>query len=136
MNFFKKCSGDGSCLIPCPCKCSNECKCVHKNHYGYCPNSCCELIHCRNFELCSSKMPLWILKECNGLCNTCYVQMGNHKLTNITQECAICFENAVMIELECKHQLCNDCWYNITLSACIDETKEFTPECPLCRSKN
>ena len=136
MNFFNKCSGDGSCLIPCPCKCSSECKCVHKNHYGYCPNSCCELIHCSNFDLCNSKMPFWILKECNGLCNTCYVQMGNHKLTNITQECAICFEDAVMIELECKHQLCNDCWYNITLAASIDETKQFTPECPLCRSKN
>ena len=64
MYFFKKiCDGDGKCLIPCPCDCPAKCKCIHKNHYGWCPNTCCELIECRNFDDCRNKMPLWILKE-------------------------------------------------------------------------
>lgn len=137
MYFFKKkCDGDGKCLIPCPCDCPSKCKCIHKNHYGWCPNTCCELIECRNFDDCRNKMPLWILKECNGLCNECFVQMGTHELTNIVQECPICFEESNMIKLSCNHLLCNKCWYDITLNSCLDITKNFIPECPLCRNKN
>jgi len=136
MNFFKYCNGEGMCLNACPCTCSNECKCEHKDHDGYCPNFCCELVHCRNYDYCGYKMPLWILKDCNGLCNTCYVQMGEHNMTNIIEECPICLEDSPIIKLSCNHELCNDCWYNITRESCLDEKKEFIPECPLCRGKN
>ena len=76
------------------------------------------------------------LKECNGLCNDCYVQMGIHEFTNTVQECPICFEESIMIKLSCSHLLCNKCWYDITLNSCLDITKDFIPECPLCRNKN
>ena len=67
MNFFKECSGDGSCLKPCPCKCSNECKCEHKDHNGYCPNYCCELVTCRNFDYCNQVLNLTQTKRLNRI---------------------------------------------------------------------
>ena len=62
--------------------------------------------------------------------------MGEHTLTNKFQECPICLIDSVMIELKCGHEICNDCWYNMTLIAENDETKDFIPECPMCRRKN
>lgn len=135
--IFNFCEGEGKCLIQCKCVCTSKCECVHKNHNGYCPNNCCELIPCRNNDLCNNKMPLWILYEHNGLCDTCFVQMGKHEYINESvEECPICLTESTMIKLECNHLLCNECWYNITLHSENDENKDFVPECPMCRNKN
>ena len=66
------CQNDGKCYKKCDCKCfdneedddddlpDRECICEHKNHNGYCPNTCpnqCHLIECRNYEFCKAKSP-------------------------------------------------------------------------------
>ena len=136
MIFFKKCDGTGKCLKPCNCKCKSICTCIHKYHNGYCPNNCCNLIECRNYDYCLKKMPLWILMEYKGLCDTCHVQMGEHELLNKKDECPVCFEDSTLVKLSCGHLLCNECWYNITYSSINDLKKNFVPECPICRNKN
>lgn len=95
-----------------------------------------DLIECRNFDYCKNKMKFWILKDYKGLCDECYIQMGDHYLTNNIMECPICLNDLEMVKLKCNHEICNNCWYEISLAATLDETKNFVPECPLCRGKN
>lgn len=91
----KKCSCD--CFLECPhhCKClikvdknGNEvdCKCcncihnvncewidgIHKDCKDWCLlNTHCELLKCKNFKLCNSKHPYWLLKYHKGYCLQC-----------------------------------------------------------------
>lgn len=136
MNYLKKCTGDGYCLLPYSCKYVNKNINNDNNQYYHYVNKCCQLIECRNLDYCNNKMPLWLLKEYNGLCDTCFIQMGDHTLINKIEECPICLEDSTMVKLKCNHLICNDCWFNITLTASLDQSKDFTPECPICRNKN
>lgn len=139
MDFIKKeCSGNGICIKNCECHCKNECNCGHRRHEGYClSKECsCKLQDCRNIDKCQIKLPQWILDCHDGLCDKCIVQMGNHKITNINQECPICLEDERMIELQCGHYLCNECWYSITFDILSKDITEEYVECPICRNKN
>jgi hypothetical protein len=133
------CNGNGYCLIQCECICFDEetkdydvndieCRCIHKYHNGYCPSTCCMPIQCRNFKYCGEKIPKWMSTTHNNMCIVCVIQMGKHTYTNQQEDCNVCFENKNMLILDCKHKICNDCWYNITFNQ--------KPICPLCRNVN
>ena len=63
-----KCLGNGKCFKKCDCKCFDGeeddpddvedrfCNCEHRDHNGYCPTNCCQLINCRNFLNCNKKV--------------------------------------------------------------------------------
>lgn len=141
--FFKSilkmslCSGDGLCLSQCECVCYNVeteeyneiCNCGHREHDGYCPTNCCNPVECRNYKYCQRIHPKWLSLCHKGLCINCAVQMGKHTYTLEEKDCCVCLESKRMLVLQCNHEVCNDCWYNIT--------KNFKkPLCPLCRHLN
>lgn len=138
------CKGDGSCLEQCNCECydivdsdsdediviSHEiCTCGHREHGGYCPSNCCQPLECRNYKFCKVKNPKWLADIHNGMCMNCAVQMGRHKVSDQVDECCVCLEDKNMIILNCRHLICNECWFKITKN---DEDDK----CPLCRSPN
>jgi len=140
MNFIENnCNGNGKCLKQCKCICKKTkvntlfdfCKCDHQNHQGYCPTHCCNLIKCRNYDKCNIKLPQWIIDCHKGVCDNCFVQMGIHDYLELKEECNICFEIKNMLKLQCGHNICNDCWFDITYTS-----DDIYVLCPFCRSKN
>ena len=131
------CNGNGECLMQCDCECFNKetdeydeiCVCGHREHNGYCPSNCCELVKCRNYEYCGEKLPKWVTYCHNGMSMSCAAKMGTHKTTDTADDCPVCLENKNMILLNCNHKVCNDCWYKIT-------EVNATLTCPLCRYQN
>ena len=145
------CTALGECYIKCNCKCfegeeddddeldDRICTCEHKDHYGFCPNECiknCKLQECNNFKYCNQKSPLYLHKYNYNMCIDCVVKMGPHKIMEKFQECPVCFNNKQMIELKCKHHICNDCWYKITDTGWNNSKGYFNPNCPICRYEN
>lgn len=136
------CSGDGNCLLQCECECYDPttyiydeiCSCGHRDHNGYCPSECCNAIKCRNYKYCNKILPKWVIACHNGMCINCAIQMGKHTVSDIIQECSVCFDSKCMLILYCNHKICNDCWYKITLRWFY--YGEQLPLCPLCRNKN
>lgn len=124
---------NGRCFYRCNCECDKVCTCSHKDHNsGYCPSYCCVLIECRNYKYCGNKQPKWIFQHNNSTCCfNCHVQMGIHTYTGKIKNCCVCLEDKKMIILKCKHEICNDCWYNIT--KINFGTNEYNPRCPMCR---
>jgi hypothetical protein len=127
------CNGNGECLTQCECECYNEetdeyneiCVCGHREHNGNCtPYNCCQPVECRG---CKIKLPLWVSQCHNGMCMNCAINMGPHKKTEIS-ECCVCFESKNLLELYCKHKLCNECWFEISTNG--------NQKCPLCRNLN
>lgn len=139
-----KCLGDGGCLSSCECTCYNKlteqyndiCSCGHRSHYGCCPTNCCTPVKCRNFLFCQRVHPEWVANCRDNLCITCAIKMGKHMLTNLSQDCPVCFEDKQMIVLECTHKICNECWFNICNKYFTDISVAESPSCPLCRNKN
>ena len=129
------CNGNGECLNQCFCECSDDCICGHKGHCGYCPSNCCIPVKCRNYKYCNTKQPLWVSNCHNGMCMNCAIQMGNHKYTNKIDKCYICYENKNLLLLKCHHEICNDCWYNITkYEEEESEEESIKYKCPFCRN--
>ena len=136
---MESCPKNGECLEDCECQCYGKiCLCGHRKHYGYCPTNCCVPIKCRNFKYCFIQ---W--RKCqsygNEMCINCTIQMGKHILTNEIDNCCVCLEDKIMLILKCKHKVCNDCWYKITIKGFSDDTDdddEYKPLCPLCRNFN
>ena len=136
------CNGDGECLVQCECECFNEntgeyaeiCVCGHREHNGYCPTNCCSPVKCRNYNFCKEKLPRYVLSCHNGMCMNCAIQMGRHRFADQKGNCCVCLENKNMLLLKCNHQICNDCWYSITIDCSGNNCKK--PLCPLCRNMN
>jgi len=129
------CQGDGECLKQCYCECYNEdidkydeiCTCGHRDHGGYCPSTCCSLVECGG---CKEKHPKCYLDMHNGVCVPCDMSMGRRSMTDIVEDCCVCFENKQMLSLKCNHKVCHDCWYQITKGS------HSGGSCPLCRNIN
>ena len=136
------CKKNGECLQSCMCDCYDEnadkyldeCVCGHREHNGYCPSSCCQLVECRNHKFCGQGCPQWVA-DCNyGVCMDCAIQMGKHVYTNQIVDCCVCLENKKMIVLKCNHKVCNDCWFKITIYEVENTVRRSL--CPLCRNLN
>lgn len=165
----KPCEGNGFCLQQCACDCYDEqtdqrleiCICGHREHNGYCPSNCCQLVKCKNYKNCKNKSPLFLLLDCRDLCHECDVKFGKHKTTDIVEECPVCFESKNVLILKCNHRICYDCWDKIveTHSKKYDQYRtelddewdgdepmtffralwyndDTSPICPLCRNEN
>ena len=107
----KECSGDGRCLIK-------------TNHNLYCLNSkykCnkdCHIMQCKNYLVCETLMPEYILKNHDELCVNCFVAFGKwqggHGILpqKKLDECYICYENNIwgISNPNCSHFICIDCF--------------------------
>jgi hypothetical protein len=146
-----ECQGNGKCYKKCDCECfegeeddddeapDRVCSCVHKEHFGFCPNDCqyaCSLIECRNFEYCGAKSPKWLHEYNYKMCINCVIKMGPHENSKHIEECPVCFIEKEMNVLKCGHKICNKCWYIITDIGYNNIKGNFNPACPLCRNKN
>jgi len=133
------CKGKGTCFKDCFCNEDDEiCYCGHRIHgVRYCRKEpCihnCEMIKCKNFDTCGQSSPQWAMDMHPGghfrLCFDCWAYRGEMKKTSQPENCSICYEDKIVVELSCHstHKLCLECW---------DKTinyKRFPSECPLCR---
>lgn len=150
------CNGDGQCFnqFICDCGCFSDCDCdfdecscnlTHNDNCLYikepqhreCIIFCkfkpeleckCKLLKCNNEFICNNKMPEYVIKRNNGLCDCCYLTLGNLKKDSI-KECFICFETKENIALSCNHSLCFDCYEKWAVE---NENRV----CPMCRNAN
>ena len=140
------CQGDGSCYKDCLCYCYDSetdedyevCSCGHRSHnVKYCrKDACvhnCDFIKCKNFQICGISTPEWSMAQHPGgelgLCRNCWAYRGELKQTSEPEECIICFEDKIVVELSCHptHKMCIECWEkNI-------DSKNFPSKCPICR---
>lgn len=141
---MQECPGNGECLRQCGCECSthnertniemvnsHDEKCEHYSHELYCPSECrfqCVPIECKYYELCNNKEPLWVINYNEGMCMKCVNRMGPHEITSQIKDCCVCYEKKKIIILQCKHDICDECWYIIT--------ENYPPSCPICRNEN
>lgn len=107
----------GECLTQCGCR----------GHGGYHPSGCCVPVECRNYKHCGEKHPQRYLDCHNGMDSGCAIRMGPHTYTNQVEKCRSCLDDKVMLILDCKHKVCNDCWWRIT------NNKHGHNRCPSCR---
>lgn len=143
---MSNCEGKGTCYEHCSCECYNAetdedyevCSCGHRNHnLKYCrKNPCvhnCEFIKCKNFDICGISTPEWDMKNHPGgevgLCFQCWAYRGELKKTSTEEECGICLEDKILVELSCHslHKICIECW-DKTINS-----KKSPSICPLCR---
>ena len=89
----------------------------------------CQLVECHNYTLCKKKLPLWVLDCQNGMCIDCAVMMGKIKFLDEKDDCPICLVNKDMIETECSHKVCIDCWKDWS-----EKSTQCPLTCPLCRT--
>ncbi len=141
------CSGDGTCFQDCLCMCYNpetdedhlECTCGHRVHdLRYCRKSPCPFncvfVKCKNFNVCGTTMPKWDMMThpggALGLCFSCWAYNGELKETSQSEECPICREDKILVQLKCHstHKVCMDCW-NKTI-----DSKAPPSTCPMCRT--
>ena len=140
------CQGDGSCYKYCECECYDAetdedyevCSCGHRSHnvkYSR-KEACvhnCDFIKCKNFHICGISTPEWDMANhpggALGLCFNCWAYRGELKQTSEPEECSICSEDKIVVELSCHptHKMCVECW-----DKTID-SKKFPSKCPLCR---
>jgi hypothetical protein len=140
-NIVEQCNSSGQCIGICDCDCqiTHGVNCDHFGHNRWhCPDSgwCCTLQQCRMSHMCGSHCPQYLLQ--NGLCMSCNNNMGNHSdLITIKADCPVCYNHLDMIELPCNHQLCPDCWYQITRPRLTEWGEvRYEDRCPLCRASN
>ena len=145
---MSSCSGDGSCFEHCFCMCYDletdedhlVCTCGHRIHVDrYCRQSPCPyncvFMKCKNFDNCGISMPKWDMMNhpggVLGLCFNCWAYKGELKRTSEPQECPICCEEKILVELQCHstHKICFECW-NKTIDA-----KKAPSSCPICRKR-
>jgi hypothetical protein len=143
---MSNCKEDGSCYKHCACECydpetdkDNEiCRCGCRSHkLKYCrKNPCiynCELIKCENFDICGISTPKWDTINhpggVVGLCFECWAYRGKLKKTSEHQECGVCLEDKVVLELSCHstHKICLECWDKSIHS------QKYPSKCPICR---
>jgi hypothetical protein len=143
---MSNCEGDGKCYKYCECECYDYarnivfdiCSCGHRSHnLKYCRvDTCihnCKFIKCNNFDTCGISTPEWDMMNHPGgemgLCFKCWAYYGKLKRTSQPENCAICLEDKILVELSCHstHKLCIDCWDKTV------DAKKFPSECPLCR---
>ena len=143
---MSNCEGNGKCYIDCSCECYDAetdidhkvCTCGHRSHnMKYCrKDPCvhnCEFIKCKNFDICGISTPKWDMDNhpggAIGLCFECWSYRGDLKQTIKPEECCICSEEKILLELSCHstHKLCLDCWEKTINS------QKFPSKCPLCR---
>jgi hypothetical protein len=135
------CNENDNCFAHCGCEFYNEETdeyneiCIYNKTNCYCSSNCCNHIECRNYTFCNEKLQKMVTFYHNDICMKCEVQMGRHIFTNKIEECCVCLENKLMIILQCKHNVCNDCWYNITKEE-FEKNNDPKPLCPLCRNLN
>ena len=98
----------------------------------------CQLYKCRNFIKCNEMIPMCVLKSENNLCIDCNVMMGKHTVSDIEKECPVCLTTKAMLILKCNHNICNNCWYSITVIGYDSDNEDniYNPLCPLCRNYN
>lgn len=146
------CEGDGACLDECYCRCvdeetdeyDDECTCGHREHEGdICPIACCVPVSCRNYKHCNELLSQRVAWCHNGMCINCAVQLGPHKSIVLTpseesKECPVCLATCdeAILQLQCGHFICNECWFAITARTYDNEEDDTRPTCPLCRSAN
>jgi len=144
------CEGDGTCYTWCECMCFDSdtfeyhetCSCGHRSHtLKFCrENPCihnCELIKCTNFDICGYSMPEYESSQQKnrgreqGLCYNCWYYHGKLKKTSEPEDCCICFEEKILVELSCHstHKLCFDCWDKSI------KAKKLPSTCPQCRKQ-
>ena len=70
----------------------------------------------------------------SGVCLPCAMQMGPHAYTSIQSECCVCFTLSSMLTLQCRHDVCIECWFAISRPSF--GTSEHAPKCSLCRRAN
>jgi hypothetical protein len=143
---MSSCEGNGACYKYCECKCYDAetdedhkvCSCGHRIHnVKFCrKDPCehnCEFIKCKNFDICHVSTPQWNMAEHPGgelgLCFECWAYRGELKETSLLEECGICLEDKIVIELSCHptHKICLECWDKTI------KTQKFPSKCPLCR---
>ncbi len=142
----------------CRCECDEEyecicyqhipkeiCSCGHREHMGMCKPEIpceydCEPVLCPNDinhknDNKGQMYPKWLFNCHGGNCPECAILYGHgfsHK--NEINECPICYENKPMISLQCKHEICWDCWSSICEKSQSDSF-ENRASCPICRRK-
>ena len=143
---MSSCKGNGECFRQCYCVCYNEdtdedhlvCTCGHRTHkIPYCREQpCmynCDFIKCKNYDICGISVPKWDMMNHPGgelgLCFTCWAYNGEMKKTLEPDNCPVCYEDKVLIELSCSrlHKVCKECWDKTT------ESKGCQTSCPMCR---
>lgn len=140
----------GRCFVAFECKCScfSDCKCdeecacehlsscnnaisKHKECVVYCKfsNTCCSLINCSNYFICTNKIPEYVYARNGGICDGCYFAFGNLTKISSEEECCVCLEKNNEVMLTCGHSMCAECmekWF---------QENEDRP-CPFCRQIN
>ncbi len=145
------CSGRCYVQFSCECKCFEDCDCDydaecscdhldscsylsdprHNQCVIYCKfaNTCCSLFKCSNHFVCKNEIPKFVFERNNGVCDGCYFQFGSLKKSEKKEECGICMDELVSVELECKHSMCQTCLENW-----FEESEDRS--CPYCRKIN
>jgi Ring finger domain len=116
---MSSCCGNGECLKQVKMNVYSRTNCSHN----------CNLIECHNFKLCKQKRPQWVLDCDNGMCKYCAIIIGRIKFLDKKDDCSICIEYKDMIEVNCGHTFCIECWKHLSES----EHTSHPLKCPLCR---
>jgi len=133
------CPGDGTCLTLCYCLCKDICTCSHGLHldlseenrlYGYCQKECvfnCKLVECNRFLHCREKFCAWSLKMCWKGDN--HNDIDEEDFLDLQECCPICDDYRYMMQLDCNHIACFDCYQHINLD---DGDMYYHTRCPVC----
>ncbi len=84
-------------------------------------NCDCTLVKCRNYDICKSELPEFLIGCYRGYCLNCDMKRNSNndvhiftKKSEIKEECPVCLENNYIYKLmECNHYLCGDCIHNL-----------------------
>jgi hypothetical protein len=132
--YSKQCSGNGECL-------------QRNNHNDYSINekfSCnknCHIMQCKNYLVCDTLVPEYILKNHDNLCINCYVVFGKNQgghgalPQKKIDECLICYENNVwgISNPKCDHFICINCFKKCYHNVFIGLYPDIEPEFPFSR---
>jgi hypothetical protein len=140
---------NGICIyVHCECDCNiydenfdeyidTECTCGHREHNGNCylaETPCCEPLKCANYKICK-----WMCKEEYEMpefpfCVNCDSDMSKYTNTKNVKKCEICLEDKNILLLDCKHEICNECW--IQTSKYYIKNGHYDFPCPFCGKNN
>jgi hypothetical protein len=136
------CSGNGICLKLCFCKCTGKCLCTHGEHldisednrnYNYCQTQCihnCKLVKCNHFKHCREKFPYFYFNIHHK--ENAHSDIPHNAFLHIEMNCPICKDIRYMMQLECNHIVCFDCYQKIIND---DSDIYYYSRCKICSKK-
>ena len=121
------CTGNGRCMKQ--CNCNSICSCLDIAHehitdkYTFCKVECkheCEPKNCLHKQ-CKR---VFLGRKEQTKCNDCNIL--KIEITEVKEECCICYQTKYMIETKCKHRYCYDCL--------MDDVSDVI-RCHICRTE-